>query len=446
LIEFPEIAYDPKAREWHPRTERCRKGVDGDSMWQSLGRNLKGLLTAACLLAFVVCAVEIGLRVDRFQSALSHQPALATADLPLEDQLVAPSLSTWIELLPNARATLKDPDTGQPVEFKTNSFGARGFEPAVPKPPGVLRVLCLGDETTLAPELPESDAYPAQLQVLLTEHMGARVEVINAGVPGSCPRIAALQLRLRLMSLQPDLVVLHFDMSDVAEDAAVRRFVALDRQGNPTLATHPATRKACQLRRLRLSDEFLVVQQVELQLAKLWDREMPATGESVIDRNQRYRWTADNPPDLDGVIESAMAPINSIRELCDMLGAKLLVSTTPKPWQVSREASNTPEARAVNGIPKGACWRSTEPFQRLVAACKTAKVQYVIPLNAFTGAPNPELLFLRKSPGLSALGHQLYAEALAESITGESPRSSPTEPEIIPSGAEEPAQTNLRGN
>jgi hypothetical protein len=407
-------------------------------MWQSLGRNLKGLLTAACLLAFAICTLEIGLRIDRFQSAVSGQPALGSVDLTLEDQLVAPSLSTWVEMLPNAKATLKHPDTGEPVAFSTNSFGARGPEPIVPKPKGLLRVLCLGDETTVAAELPAEDAYPARLQELLTSAIGSKVEVINAGLPSGCPRIAALQLRHHLLALQPDLVVVHFDMSDVAEDAAVRRFVALDRWGHPTLATHPATRKACQLKRPRLSDEFLVVQQAEQQMAKLWDREMPSTGESIINRHQRYRWTADDAPDLEAEIKSAFAPLVAIRELCDAVGARLLVSTTPKPWQVSPQASNTPEARAVNGIPKDACWTSTAPFQRLQAACQTAEIPCIVPLSAFLQTPKPEQLFHRKSPGLSARGHALYAQELAHSITGETPQESAVGPEIVPAKVEEP--------
>ncbi len=407
-------------------------------MWQSLRRNLKGLLTAACLLAFVICTLEIGLRIDRYQSAVNGQPALGSLNLSLEEQLVAPSLSTWVEMLPNAKATLQNPDTGEPILFTTNSFGARGPEPLVPKPKGLLRVLCLGDETTVAAELPAKDAYPARLQELLTATYGAHVEVINAGLPGSCPRIAALQLRHRLLALQPDLVVLHFDMSAVAEDAAVRRFVSLDRKGHPTLATHPATRKACQLKRPRLSDEFLVVQKAEQQLAKLWGREMSSTGETMIDRKQRYRWTADDSPDLEAEIKSAFAPLAAMRELCEALGARLLVSTTPKPWQVSPQASNTPEARAVNGIPKDACWTNTAPFQRLRAACQTAGIPCVVPLSAFLQAPKPEQLFLRKSPGLSALGHELYAKALARSITGEAPQESSAEPEIVPANVEVP--------
>ena len=416
-------------------------------MWQSLGRNLKGLLTAACLLTFILCAIEIGLRVDRYRSALSNQPSLAAADLPIEDQLVSPSMDTWVELLRNAKTTLKNPDTDQPVAFRTNSFGARGPEVTVPKPRGLLRVLCLGDETTLAPELAEAEAYPAVLQELLsnhTNHMRSKVEVINAGVPGSCPRIAALQLRHGLMSLQPDLIVLHFDMSDVAEDAAVRRFVSLDREGNPTLAIHPATRKACQLRRPRLADEFMVVQQAELQLARIWDRNVPVAGESVIDRNQRYRWTADHHPDLEAEINSSMAPIRTIRDLATALGARVLVSTTPKPWQVSPNASNTAEARAINGIPRDAFWESLEPFQRLVAACKKADVEYVITRKAFVDAPECERLFLKKSPALSTMGHDLYARILADTITGGGLKSPSAEQEIIPSGAEEPVRTRSR--
>jgi lysophospholipase L1-like esterase len=408
-------------------------------MWQSLGRNLRGLITAVCLLAFALCAIEIGLRVDRYRSSVYCQPSMATEDLPIEEQLVAPSLSTWVELLPGAKISLKSPDTGDLVPFQTSSFGTRGKDPLVPKPKGLLRVLCLGDETTLAPELHSEETYPARLESLLTEQLNTKVEVINAGLPGCCPRIAALQLRHRLAVLEPDLVVLHFGMSDVAEDASIRRFVTVSRDGTPILGIHPATKKACQLKKPRLSDEFLIVQQVERQLARLWDREMPAAEESITDRRQLYRWTEDNPPDLDDEITSALAPLPAIQKLCQASGARLLVSCTPMPWQVCETASNTREARAAFGVPKSACWTSEAPFQRLAAACRERDIPSVIPLRQFVHDEAPDKLFLTHSPGLSPAGHQLYAEVLAEAIVGQGaavPSDAAGGSRIVPSKAE----------
>ena len=406
-------------------------------MWQSLGRNLRGLITAVCLMAFAICAIEIGLRVDRYRSALNCQPSVATEDLPIEQQLVAPSLSTWVELLPCAKATLKSPDTGDLIPFQTSSFGTRGREPVVPKPKGLLRVICLGDETTLAAELHSEEAYPARLESLLADQLGTKVEVINAGIPGCCPRVAALQLRHRLAVLQPDLVVLHFGMSDVAEDAAVRRFVTVSRDGTPILGIHPATKKACQLKKPRLSEEFLIVEQAERQIARLWDREMPASEESVADRRQLYRWTEDNPPDLEEEITSALAPLAAIQKLCQMEGARLLVSCTPMPWQVSESASNTREARATFGVPKSACWTSEAPFQRLAVACREREIPTVIPLRQFVNDEAPDKLFLTHSPGLSPAGHQLYAEVLAEAIVGRgAAQPADSAADIVPSKSE----------
>lgn len=437
MLRFWEFPYDPERGIYSP-DGRWRKGVAAEFMWQSLGRNLKGFITAVCLLAFGICAIEIGLRVDRYRSAINCQPAAAAADLSIEEQLVAPSLSTWVELLPGAKTTVKSPDTGDLIPFQTSSFGTRGKEPVVPKPKGLLRVLCLGDETTLAPELRIEDAYPAQLESLLSEQLHAKVEVINAGLPGSCPRVAALQLRHRLAALQPDLVVLHFGMSDVAEDAAVRRFVSVSRDGSPVLGIHPATRKACQLNRPCLAEEFLIVQQAQRQLTRLWDREMPAAEESAADRRQLYRWTEDNPPDLEEEIASALAPLTAIQNLCRAEGARLLVATTPMPWQVSETASNTREARARFGVPKSACWTSEAPFQRLALACREREIPSVIPLHQFVNDEAPDELFLNLSPGLSPVGHRLYAEAIAEAIVGHSADRAPAESDtrIVPSKSE----------
>ncbi len=409
-------------------------------MWQSVGRSLRGLLTAVFLLVFCLCALEVGLRIDRYQASCTLTAARSHGALSVEEQLLAPSLTTWTELLPLVRVTLTPPDGGEPIQITTNSFGCRGPEPVLPKPPHLLRVVCLGDETTFAAEVSARETYSAQLQQMLSDEMRTEVEVINAGVPGNCPRQAALQLRHRILALQPDLIVLHFDMSDVFDDAAIQRFVTLDREDNPILAIHPAARKAGQLVGKKLCDEFLVVQQAETALSKFWDQRTPLSDTDRGDPAACYLWTSDHAPDLSKEIDNALAPLLSIRKMCDRAGVKLLVASAPKPWQVSPAASPTREARAVNGIPKEACWSSPDPFKRVLTACRQWEIPAVVAWKEFREAEQAEELFLRTSPQLSAAGHQLYAEVLTRAILGEetAPKSSPGTTDIEPVEGIEP--------
>ena len=91
------------------------------------------------------------------------------------------------------------------------------------------RVLVLGDETILGLDVANADTFAARLQDQLRAAWRQPVEVINAAVPGDCPLLAALRLKHELLGLQPDIVICHFDMSDVADDYLYRRSLTLGR-------------------------------------------------------------------------------------------------------------------------------------------------------------------------------------------------------------------------
>ena len=74
------------------------------------------------------------------------------------------------------------------VRVTTNALGFR--EPRLPalKPPGTVRIVAIGDSFTQGYGVDESDAYPRQVEALLGAwDRSRRYEVINLGVPGTCP-------------------------------------------------------------------------------------------------------------------------------------------------------------------------------------------------------------------------------------------------------------------
>ncbi len=91
-------------------------------------------------------------------------------------------------------------------QFRTNRFGFRGEDVAVPKPAGVVRVVCIGSSMTVEGPTDEL-TYPHILQKKLRAHFGTdRIEVVNAGNHGS---VAANDFARApdFMVLQPDLVI-----------------------------------------------------------------------------------------------------------------------------------------------------------------------------------------------------------------------------------------------
>ncbi len=92
----------------------------------------------------------------------------------------------------------------------TNSLGLRDDEIARPKPPGVLRILCLGDSCTYGSGVLRRNSFPELLQARL----GAGVDVVNAGVPGYTSYQAVTWLERDGWQLQPDIIVFALGFND----------------------------------------------------------------------------------------------------------------------------------------------------------------------------------------------------------------------------------------
>src|SRR5262249_2859543 len=138
----------------------------------------KHVVYAVAVLALVVCLAEIGLRV--YDSATAQVTRCELYDRGL----VCKSWCLHDTLKPSRSFGVTDPDTGQRVGIAGNGMGLRGPEPVVPKPAGTYRILCLGDDTTFAQGVAESETFCALLQAELGgPNSPAPIEVINAGVP-----------------------------------------------------------------------------------------------------------------------------------------------------------------------------------------------------------------------------------------------------------------------
>lgn len=103
-----------------------------------------------------------------------------------------------------------------PYTIKTNSLGFRGPEITLEKPPGVFRIIALGDSITDGFYVENENTYPFLLEQTLREQ-GRRIEVINAARGWSAIDVEFEMLRKFCMPLHPDLVVLTFVSNDMEE-------------------------------------------------------------------------------------------------------------------------------------------------------------------------------------------------------------------------------------
>jgi len=109
-----------------------------------------------------------------------------------------PHLPVWF--VEDNQFTIDEPIFGEPFTVTTNSRGMRGPEPAVPKPPGVFRVFCVGGSTTWS-MASDGETWPDVMGRVL----GA--EVVNAGIPGAVSFDALACLSFEGLVLEPDVVI-----------------------------------------------------------------------------------------------------------------------------------------------------------------------------------------------------------------------------------------------
>jgi hypothetical protein len=194
----------------------------------------------------VSCAFLLGeLMAQRIWPRVAHGIQAVEGSLVREPYLPDPELQHV--QAPGFRGTFVHPEYWN-EPFETNDDGFRDAAwPTDAPAPGELRVLLLGDSTTVGFGVHMDETIAARLEELLRERSDSEVRVLNGGVAGYSPCHAELLLDRVIERVQPTHVVcLVYDGNDLSD--CRRRFVHAREAGvhDRVLATEPATRAAQQ--------------------------------------------------------------------------------------------------------------------------------------------------------------------------------------------------------
>jgi lysophospholipase L1-like esterase len=119
----------------------------------------------------------------------------------------------WFKYRPGARAEVTA--GGEHFVIQINSHGFRTHEFPLPKPRGLVRVVCIGGSTTVAGRT-NDETYPALLEAKLrARHPGLPVEVLNLGVSGVTHEHWLTRLD-RVFAYEPDVVVQYEAINDIS--------------------------------------------------------------------------------------------------------------------------------------------------------------------------------------------------------------------------------------
>ena len=370
---------------------------------------LRHFITALTLLIAVLFGVEIWLRSTQAPAAL-----IVAGQAPIEDQsLLVPSAVYHHELRRLQQTSHVTEPGAKPIEIRINSLGCRGGEIESAPQAGVRRILLLGDDTICGTQVSESETVAAWLRKFFTQSTGEDVEIINAGVPGYCPLLASLKFQHDLSKLKPDVVVLHIDMTDIADDCCYRSLTL--QEGDHSVCSHPTLR-------LHAKPENPTLQLVRQSATASWlfaktrqhGPELLSVSRASLSEHQGLMWITDNPPDLRLQIDHALKPIKSLQDSVKQSGGQLLVTTSPILWQVV-SADQAPELSRRLGITGKTPFASTFPFELLRSLCQEADIPFCDASLAFR-RDKAEKLFSKSAPVLSKVGMALYAREITRSL------------------------------
>ena len=367
---------------------------------------LRNAVTALVLSVVALVGVEVWLRGKTLPATQG-----VTAQAPLADQvLLIPSATCHHELRRMLKMEHRSSAGSSGHEFRVNSFGCRGSEPDIPAAEGTLRILVLGDNSICGSDVEESETVSARLHQFLSKQTTRPLEVVNGGIPGYCPLLAWLKFEQDLAKLQPDVVILHVDMTDIADDLCYRSLLLSE--NNHAVCSHPTMR-------LKPKPENALAHFVKESAMANWlfsearhqAPEMLSFATAAGNTND-FAWITDDPPDVRLQVRHALEPITRLKEAVEASGGQLLVTTAPVIWQVA-SADIAPEMSRHYSIRGVTPFRSRFPFEILQAYCSHIQVQFCDTSPAFAGGNDPSKLFSTETPVLSRVGMALYAREIA---------------------------------
>jgi hypothetical protein len=388
-----------------------------------LFRWLRSLVGAVLVLAGGLALTEVALRVQSLPATTKSSAKASSNDFPL----AVPSWQLGWELRPSSQATVAA-GRRDTVIFRTNSLGLRGEEVAIPKPAGLYRIVCLGDETLLAPEIADDANFCHLLQVNLQARTQQPIEVINAALPHGCPLTEWLLFRSRLLALQPDLVLVHVTWSDLADDRNLRRYTTCDPHGVPVSCSHPrlAAKPCVNLGAWR--QQFRVIDWGCEQLwCKVEDAAPGRTAPSI--------WSNVEATAKLTEFQQMVEPLKHLSQLCEGHHSRCVVWTTPAPWQISGTATAKGSARREAGVPRDGLITSRVPIEALSRTLAEWRVPCLDASGAFSSGSAADAMFLPDAPRWSVEGHARVAQFVADQLAQHLPgpwSNSYSRPQAVP--------------
>lgn len=291
------------------------------------------------------------------------------------------------------------------VLYKINSIGFRDDEPHQGG------IIILGDSFM--------EGYGVERGSVLADKLRSYgFTVNNFGTKSYSPLLEYLLLKQKGLELQPDTILLFFDLSDPANDEYYYRRAVFDSQGKPT-AIFPR-----QAVLPLINNKFgewldlhsgLYAYYIHFAL-KYFPASDADVGYAGIAKGMDPLFTGrDSIPDSDYYRrwDTSLMMIKEIRSLCIKNNISFGIISYPYGHQVSEDAWS--EGRKGHGFPKGIS--SDRPFRFLEKWCESEKIPVLSLDKTFRAYPSPKELYFNFDGHWTAKGHKVAADAVKDWLT-----------------------------
>lgn len=323
------------------------------------------------------------------------------------------------------------------VRVRCNSQGLRDSEKRFAKPPGIRRIVVLGDSFMWGYGVENEEMFSAVLQDLISGS-----ETVNFGVNGYSTVQELVRLEIEGLRYEPDVTVLVFvwnDLEDNFDDKHGGRPVAvLEEDNSLRIANRPVRRhwKSPLKQWFRHHSHLFRFGEYNIELLKLKFRDnqraglsipkIPAPGVAFADENDKktarmkFSMTdiyAPPGPEIDFAWKAIEVLLGRIKQLATKEGGRLVVVYAASLEAVDRGIF-AKLIRKFGQDPDSMAFNWDRPSNRLGEVCAALDIPYVNLNPVFRQQFKKTELFLKKNPHWSMAGHRLAAQTVAEKIKG----------------------------
>lgn len=337
---------------------------------------------------------------------------------PTEQRLIRYSPTLGWEYVPGRIAISAAPyQYAQRVRISSLGLRDREYTPA--KPAGVRRIAVLGDSFTAGCEVREHEVYTEVMERLL----GPGWEVLNFGVTGYGPLQELLQLKEKVLSFQPDVVLtaiyVRNDLYDIvgefdAECRYSRPVAALNEEGRLAIANLPPPVPR-EIREDR--DKWTLVRPTDFHLFNLARVALSAGDFVLVNAYPEIPFfRKDSAARREYVVLREI--LKSMKETAASVGARTAVVIIPTIVQVYPEAY-WPKIRDARGLVEGE-YDLEFPNRVLANLCAELEIPVADLLDALRArARKGEKLYYLWNQHWNARAHEVAGNALVDFLARE---------------------------